>query len=75
MDTTHKPLIHWLRVAQHLFSSLFLEGLSHLQHLDINNCQYISELEHLNQVAQTLQYLDIGNCPRISDVSPVANLT
>lgn len=51
-----------------------LQGLTYLEHLNLNSCKYISDLTHLSEVSSTLEHLDIGNCPGISDVSPIVDL-
>ena len=58
----------------HLYFHFHLEGLEHLEWLDLNGCKHISDLTHLNQVAETLKHLDIGYCIALSDVTPVVNL-
>ncbi|XP_048586633.1 ATP synthase subunit s, mitochondrial-like [Nematostella vectensis] len=54
---------------------LHLEGLHHLEYLSLHNCKYITDLNHLQHVKNSLRELDIGNCHGISDIQPLEQMT
>lgn len=52
-----------------------LVGLQHLKQLNINSCRYVTDMNKLLPVKETLEQLDIGNCGGISDITPLHELT
>ena len=58
-------------------SSLLLplsDGLQHLRLLNVNSCVYVTNMNKLLPVKESLEELDIGNCVAISDISPLFEL-
>ena len=58
-------------------SSLLLplsDGLQYLRLLNVNSCVYVTNMNKLLPVKESLEELDIGNCVAISDISPLFEL-
>ena len=79
-----RSLIYWLNYQDSTvlcilflscFIALFLVGLQHLKQLNINSCRYVTDMNKLLPVKETLEQLDIGNCGGISDITPLHELT
>lgn len=51
-----------------------LAGLQYLTQLNMNSCKYVTDLNKLLPVKETLEELDIGNCGGISDITPLHQL-
>ncbi|CAH3043545.1 unnamed protein product [Pocillopora meandrina] len=51
-----------------------LDGLQHLRLLNVNSCVYVTNMNKLLPVKESLEELDIGNCVAISDISPLFEL-
>lgn len=51
-----------------------LDGLQHLRLLNVNSCVYVTNVNKLLPVKESLEELDIGNCVAISDISPLFEL-
>ena len=41
----------------------------------MNSCRYVTDMNKLLPVKETLEQLDIGNCGGISDLTPLHELT
>ena len=50
------------------------DGLQHLRLLNVNSCAYVTNVNKLLPVKESLEELDIGNCVAISDISPLFEL-
>lgn len=62
-----------MRASLSLLSPLS-DGLQHLRLLNVNSCVYVTNVNKLLPVKESLEELDIGNCVAISDISPLFEL-